>query len=152
MFTGAISSDSNSSPDANISTLYSYITGGIVTVYGKEGANLSLVIDSASTRSWRVDIGIEMKECPPGLGLFNNTCTCHVANPCGSVVLCLGPIKCMSTDVDNGAYLKQGYWMGHLGNSSELYVTLCLPGYCNGNTSSLAGMFCCHVLPVNWRV
>ena len=34
-----------------------------------------------------MDIGIEMKECPPGLGLFNNTCTCHVANPYGYMVL-----------------------------------------------------------------
>lgn len=140
VFTGVIiSSNSNSSlsVDANIST--PYITGGVVSVYGKEGINYLLVMDSATTRSWHVNVSIEMMACPPGLTLFQDTCTCHIANPYGlydsSVVLCLGPVKCMSTDVDNGAFLKQGYWMGHLDNSSELYVTLCPPGYCNPNMS-----------------
>ena len=131
-----------------------YLSNGIIQVYGNASQMLPLHLYSTGDRVWHVEMTVILQECPPGLVnveskldcrstekedsttdsfSFDDTnttqqrcrsCECSQESSYGDVVRC---------DSLSDASLISGYWMGtHTQNCTEecLAIAECPPGFC----------------------
>ena len=140
---------------ARIDPNYTYISDGIIRIYGNDGQNLTLNLDSTGNRVWHVEITVVLQQCPPGLLPTHikcnttdgdtNTSNADQCNTCECLLVDNtyygGFIRCNSL---YNASMIIGYWMGTVNedcsnNKTCLLVAECPPGYCRtGKTEFLS--------------
>ena len=127
---------------AKVDPYYSYVSQNALRLYQyrHNGTSALVYLDEVGDRAWRVEVNVELEECPPGL------LPTHIS--CDSEELCI-TCECNTTlnyretvhcNTETNASLASGYWMGKLNetdcfNESCLWVSQCPPGFCKSARS-----------------
>ena len=111
-----------------------YTSGGYMQLNGISNNTVSLHLDTISPRTWHIELQVELLDCPPGFMLSDDPprrsskCKCNPLNY-------QKKLRCDQSDFQS--LLQNGYWMGTTPESNgSLVVSLCLPGFCNKNTTA----------------
>ena len=128
VFFVATNDTSKSSIDSNTM----YISNDHIKLHGKRNSDISVHLQSTSSRPWSVTVKVTLDECPPGFYYPSNdnneaVCKCSTSTP----EELYGVEDC--DNVQLVAHLNVDFWAGYVNfNGSKILVTSdCPQGYCS---------------------
>ncbi len=112
--------------DNSIDHNTTYTWGNIANLKGEENSSNSISLESLGDRIWEVNLIVDLNPCPLGFVLGDDgSCTCPNGT-FGGIMSCDSGTKTIFLN-DNDI------WLGTLNNSSDNYIGLCPPGFCNSS-------------------
>ena len=127
---------------AKVDPYYAYVSQKALKVYQYKntGRSAMIYLDEVGDRAWRVELNVELTECPPGLLLSNVSCNHDDIDKSCSICKCNTTMNYREIVYCNTKYsasLTSGYWIGRTDcfNETCFVVGDCAPGFCRSDNS-----------------
>ena len=119
-------------PEVKLDRAFSSCVGESIILRGREGKEVSLHLQTTTSRLTYTRLEVKLMNCPPGFRFdeVQNSCVCNTEKYYALV-------KCNTTKFHS--YITPGYWVGTIENKTELVISYCLLQFCDYNRVDTVG-------------
>ena len=119
-------------PEVKLDRAFSSCVGESIILRGREGKEVSLHLQTTTSRLTYTRLKVKLMNCPPGFRFdeVQNSCVCNTEKYYALV-------KCNTTKFHS--YITPGYWVGTIENQTELVISYCPLRFCDYDKMDTTG-------------